>query len=1005
VSYQVGAFPTWVVAGDFNGDGKLDLGVANESDNTVSVLSSILLKPSAPADAAVVNGYVNAAHDTATQALTGVAEAGSTVTIYDNGAEIGSIAADGTTGAWSYTIGQLADGTSHSYTDTQIDIAGNVSGLSNALAFTVDTTAPATPSLALHTDSGSLSTDKITNSGVVDVSGLESGASWQYSTDNGTHWLNGTGTSLTLTGDGPKSVMVHQIDVAGNTSSDSAAFSFTLDTTTPAAPSLVLANDTGTSPIDGVTSNPAITYTALAAGDNLLYKLDNGGYSTTIPTLATDGSADGQHTIMVEEQDVAGNTSAVASLSFTLDTQAPAAPSLVLASDTGTSPIDGVTSNPAITYTAPAAGDTLLYKLDNGSFSATFPTLATNGSADGQHTISVEEQDAAGNISAAASLNFTLDTTAPAAPSLVLANDTGTSPSDKVTSNPTITYTASAAGDTLLYKLDAGSYSTTVPILATNGTAEGVHTVSVEEQDAAGNIGAAASLTFTLDTMAPAAPSLVLANDTGTSPSDKVTSNPTITYTASAAGDTLLYKLDAGSYSTTVPILATNGTADVVHTVSVEEKDAAGNVGAAASLTFTLDTTAPLTAESLTNDTGVSPLDKITSNAALSGSGDPNAVVHFTVDGTAAATTATANASGAWTFTPSGLADGSHTVVASETDVAGNIGTSSLTFMLDTHAPVVTDALASDTGSSSTDKVTSNATLSGTDDANAVVHFTVDGATIAGTATATALGAWTFTPTGLADGPHTIVASETDAAGNIGTSSLTFTLDTTSPVLQIASESSPGNSGKVTLAGTSTDLSGAVQVLDGTTLIGTPAVSSGNWSFATAKLSDAVHNFTVTETDIAGNKGTSNQAIFGSSNGDTLNGGLGNDIIIGNGGNDVIKGGGGGDTLTGGAGNDTFVYTSIGDSQPGASKFDTIADFTHGSDKIDLTAITGLTAVGSATSTPATIAAHTIEIVTFGGNTVIYANASGASEGVVNADMEIHLTGVINVTSSDILHH
>jgi FG-GAP repeat len=54
-------FPTWVVAADFNGDGKLDLGVANASDSTVSVLSSILLKPSAPADAAVVNSSVNAA--------------------------------------------------------------------------------------------------------------------------------------------------------------------------------------------------------------------------------------------------------------------------------------------------------------------------------------------------------------------------------------------------------------------------------------------------------------------------------------------------------------------------------------------------------------------------------------------------------------------------------------------------------------------------------------------------------------------------------------------------------------------------------------------------------------------------------------------------------------------------------------------------------------------------------------------------------------------------------
>jgi hypothetical protein len=74
-----------------------------------------------------------------------------------------------------------------------------------------------------------LSTDKITNSGVVDVTGIEAGASWQYSTDNGAHWPNGA--SLTLTGDGAKSVIVHQTDAAGNTSGNSAAFAFTLDTT------------------------------------------------------------------------------------------------------------------------------------------------------------------------------------------------------------------------------------------------------------------------------------------------------------------------------------------------------------------------------------------------------------------------------------------------------------------------------------------------------------------------------------------------------------------------------------------------------------------------------------------------------------------------------------------------------------------------------------------------------------------------------------------------------
>jgi hypothetical protein len=56
------------------------------------------------------------------------------------------------------------------------------------------------------------------------------------------------------------------------------------------------------------------------------------------------------------------------------------------------------------------------------------------------------------------------------------------------------------------------------------------------------------------------------------------------------------------------------------------------------------------------------------------------------------------------------------------------------------------------------------------------VHFTIDGSPIAATVTANAQGGWSFTPTGLADGPHTIVASQTDTFGNTGTAALSFIL-------------------------------------------------------------------------------------------------------------------------------------------------------------------------------------------------------------------------------------
>jgi hypothetical protein len=81
-----------------------------------------------------------------------------------------------------------------------------------------------------------------------------------------------------------------------------------------------------------------------------------------------------------------------------------------------------------------------------------------------------------------------------------------------------------------------------------------------------------------------------LHQDTGFSGADHITSNALIDYTRSDPADTLRFKADgASSFSTVAPVFTTDG----VHTVTVQEVDAAGNVSASSSLTFTLDTTAP----------------------------------------------------------------------------------------------------------------------------------------------------------------------------------------------------------------------------------------------------------------------------------------------------------------------------------------------------------------------------------------------------------------------------
>jgi Ca2+-binding RTX toxin-like protein len=151
--------------------------------------------------------------------------------------------------------------------------------------------------------------------------------------------------------------------------------------------------------------------------------------------------------------------------------------------------------------------------------------------------------------------------------------------------------------------------------------------------------------------------------------------------------------------------------------------------------------------------------------------------------------------------------------------------------------------------------------------------------------------------------------------------------------------------------------------------------------------------------------------------------GAGNDTIIGNGGDDrleggvgddVLSGGAGFDVLIGGAGNDTFVYLAVTDSTPSGG-LDVISDFKQGedNDKFDFTAINGLNdniqgvTIVSDTAVPTNLAAHTIDIVTSGADTMIYANASDAPEDVnTGADvMQIQLRGVSSVMSSDFILH
>ena len=119
------------------------------------------------------------------------------------------------------------------------------------------------------------------------------------------------------------------------------------------------------------------------------------------------------------------------------------------------------------------------------------------------------------------------------------------------------------------------------------------------------------------------------------------------------------------------------------------------------------------------------------------------------------------------------IPDGSYTVTADASDAAGHPALPATKLVtVDTVAappPVLGVIAASDSGSSSTDKITNVTTPivagSGAEAGATVTLYDSDG-TVLGTAVADASGNWTITSSLLSDGDHTLTVKQTDIAGN-----------------------------------------------------------------------------------------------------------------------------------------------------------------------------------------------------------------------------------------------
>ncbi len=362
---------------------------------------------------------------------------------------------------------------------------------------------------------------------------------------------------------------------------------------------------------------------------------------------------------------------------------------------------------------------------------------------------------------------------------------------------------------------------------------------------------------------------LALSDDTGASASDRITYDPALAGTGPANATISLSEGGNSLGSTTTDatghwVFTPSGLQQGSQVIVATGTDAAGNTGSA-TLAITLETSpAFILTEALSHDTGSSAVDGVTSDPTLSGIGSADALITIAENGQTLGT-ARADDSGAWRFTPHGLADGPHTLTASETDVSGLVETRSASFVLDTAAPLVALRLLDDTGASASDGITSDPALTGTANPGSTVLLTSDGRSL-GSTTAGSSGAWTFVPTGLADGFHQIVATESNAAGNVGSASASLILDAAPPAVPFDLVLTPAEqAGGSATTSTTPTLTGMAEVGDTITLTddvdgrtvalgSTTADTNGRWSFTPATALDAgSHGLSVTATDAAGN--------------------------------------------------------------------------------------------------------------------------------------------------------
>jgi hypothetical protein len=367
---------------------------------------------------------------------------------------------------------------------------------------------------------------------------------------------------------------------------------------------------------------------------------------------------------------------------------------------------------------------------------------------------------------------------------------------------------------------------------------------------------------------------------------DNITNDNTLTLTGSAAAGSTVSIYDGATLLGTAVAdgsgawtFTTGALTDATNSFTATADDGLGHTSAASTvLSVTIDTVAPTvpTISAYSTDSGTVG-DGITNDNTLTFTGTAAAGATVSVyDGATLLGAATANGSGAWSFTTGALADATHSLTARASDAAGNTSAASaaLTVTIDTAAPGAPTIASFSTDSGIVgDHITSDntLTLTGTAAASSTVSI-YDGATLLGTTTANGAGAWSFTTGALSDATHSLTATATDSAANVSAASaaLAVTIDTVAPgaptINSYSTDSGVAGDGitsdnTLILVGTGTAGS-TISIHDGATLLGTVAANgAGAWTFTTAALADGAHSLTATASDVAGNVSAASAAL------------------------------------------------------------------------------------------------------------------------------------------------